>query len=125
VVRRIEPAGFTKLSSLGVEQKRVRVIVRPLAGPPLGAGYRLEAEFLIASKRGVLGVERQSLLQRPDGTFYVFVVRDGKLREQAVRVGVTEDLRVEVVGGLSEGDLVVTAPDSAHKEGAEVSPVPI
>lgn len=125
VVRRIEPAGFTKLSSLGVKQKRMRVIVRPTGGASLGAGYRLEAEFQVGRRHGVLGVARQSLLQRPDGSFYVLVVRDGKLNEQEVKIGVAEDLRVEILSGLEEGDQVVSTPDSGLKEGEQVWPVPV
>ena len=51
VVRTVEPTGFTKVSALGVEEQRVRVIA-DLASPPeawqrLGDGYRVEVRFVV------------------------------------------------------------------------------
>ncbi|GAH76958.1 unnamed protein product, partial [marine sediment metagenome] len=66
-VKRIEPAGFTKLSSLGVEQQRVNVIV-DFQGKPgnLGVGYRLQARFITGAKEDALTVPRFSVLQALD-----------------------------------------------------------
>lgn len=124
-VSRIEPRGFTKLSSLGVEQKRVRVfmdLTRPPSG--LGAGYRLEAEFVVASHPQVLALPRPALMQKPNGSFYVFKIENGRLRECNVELGVAEDLRVAIRSGLNEGDAVVAAPDSSLQEGDEVRTQP-
>lgn len=56
-VRTIEPAAFTKISALGVEEQRVRVIA-DLTGPPgpLGDGYRVEARIVTWSADSVLKV---------------------------------------------------------------------
>lgn len=124
VVSRVEPRGFTKLSSLGVEQKRVRVEIRiPHVPKGLGANYRLDAEFMLGQHPGVLSVPRSTLLQKPDGTYFVLVVRAGKLHVQPVKLGVTEDLRVEILSGLAEGDVVVRSPESTMAEGQAVKPV--
>ena len=50
-VRTVEPSGFTKISTLGVEEQRVYVIV-DLVDPPeerktLGDGFRVEARVVI------------------------------------------------------------------------------
>ena len=50
-VRVVEPSGFTKISALGVEEQRVRVIV-DFSSPHeawarLGDGYRVEARFVL------------------------------------------------------------------------------
>jgi HlyD family secretion protein len=120
-VSRIEPRGFTKLSSLGVEQKRVRVLMRLEKIPPhLGSGYRLEAEFLVGRHPQVLALPRPALLQRPDGSFYVFKVVAGRLQEQTVELGVSEDLRVAIQSGLRQGDAVLAAPESGLQDGDEV-----
>ena len=124
-VSRIEPRGFTKLSSLGVEQKRVRVLMQLDKVPPnLGAGYRLEAEFVVGKHPQVLALPRPALLQKPDGSFYVFKVVAGHLKEQTVELGVSEDLRVSIRSGLAEGDTVVAAPESGLKDGDEVQTPP-
>jgi len=120
-VDRIEPAGFTKLSSLGVEQQRVNVIVS-FAGSheDLGVGYRLQARFITGSKSDALIVPRFSVMQAPDRSFYVFKVVRGKLVHQPVTIGLRGDLEMEVTDGLSETDVIVAVPDTKMKEKMKV-----
>jgi len=121
-VKKIEPAGFTKLSSLGVEQQRVNVIVSLDARPPtLGVGYRLQARFLTGSKQEALIVPRFSVLQAPDQSYYTFKVEAGRLKKQPVRLGLRSDLELEIVEGLSEGDVVVSTPDTTLEDDMKVT----
>ncbi|MDZ4163820.1 MAG: HlyD family efflux transporter periplasmic adaptor subunit [Smithellaceae bacterium] len=67
VVRVVEPAGFTKVSSLGVEEQRVLVIA-DLTSPPqawavLGDGYRLEAHFIVWEGKDLLLVPASALFR--------------------------------------------------------------
>jgi len=121
-VKRIEPQGFTKQSSLGVEQQRVNVIVE-LAGKRdgLGVGYRMQARFFTGSKPDALIVPRFSVLQAPDRSFYVFKHVGGKLKKQPVVIGLRSDLELEVTQGLSAEDVIVAAPDTTMKDGMKVS----
>jgi HlyD family secretion protein len=121
-VERIEPAGFTKLSSLGVEQQRVNVIVTLDERPEnLGVGYRLQARFITGRKQDALVLPRFSVLQNAQGGYYVFRVVNGILRETPIELGLRGDLALEVVSGLKESDNVVASPDSSMKDGARVS----
>ena len=117
-VKLVEPAGFTKLSSLGVEQQRVRVIVS-FAGKhdSLGVGYRLQARFYTGTKSDALIVPRFSILQAPDRSFYVFKVVDGKLNRQPVKLGLRSDLEIEVAEGLADADRIVARPDATMRDG--------
>ncbi len=120
-VKRVEPAGFTKLSSLGVEQQRVKVIVTPALRPPgLGVGYRLQARFFTGVKQDALIVPRFSVLQGVDGGHYVFKVVGGKLVRQMVKVGLRNDLDFEIVAGLGLDASIVAAPDTEMREGDRV-----
>jgi HlyD family secretion protein len=123
-VKKIEPAGFTKLSSLGVEQKRVRVLARLSPVPSwLGAGYRLQARFVTGEKEKALLVDRFSVLQDPQGKSYVFKVVNGKLVRQDVELGLRGELEYEVLSGLTASDRIVKVPDPATTAGGEVTPV--
>ena len=63
-VTRIEPVGFTKLSSLGIEQQRVNVIISLDNHPQkLGVGFRLRARFFTGIKSDALLVDRTSVMQ--------------------------------------------------------------
>jgi len=120
-VRRIEPSGFTKLSALGVEQQRVNVIVG-FDSPPvhLGVEFRVQARFIVRSQASALLVPRFSVLSATDGSRYVMLIGGGKLRRRAVEVGLTSDVAVEIVSGLTEQDSLVAAPDALMIEGERV-----
>jgi len=125
-VRMLEPAGFTKPSSLGVEQQRVEVRIRPEAAPPeLGVGYRVQATFVTETRRDVLLVPRSCLMQDPGGWWYAFVVEQDTLRRRRVRPGLQGDLQIEVLEGLREGEEVVAIPDSTFQEGQKIQMKPV
>ena len=120
-VKRIEPSAFTKLSSLGVEQQRVNAIVSFDSVPEgLGAGFRLHARFLVASKSDALVVPRFSVMQAPDETYYVLKVVDGRLEKRIVEIGLRGDLELEIARGLVEEDVLVAHPEASMTEGTAV-----
>ena len=123
-VKKIEPAGFTKLSSLGVEQQRVNVIVWIAKRPKnLGVGYRVQARFITGEKKQALIVPRTAVMQAPDGSYYVFKVTGGTLSKAVVEIGLRSDLELEITRGLSEADAIVAVPDTTLKEGEAVEAV--
>jgi HlyD family secretion protein len=113
-VKRIDPAGFTKRSSLGVEQQRVRVIVSMEGSVKgLGVGYRLQARFFTGSKANALIVPRFSVMQERDRSYYVFKMVDGKPHKTRVILGLKTDLELEIARGLNENDLIVARPTAS------------
>lgn len=123
-VKRIDPAGFTKRSSLGVEQQRVKVIISFTGGHEgLKVAYRLQARFLTGHKPNALIVPRFSVIQAPDGKFYVFTIKNGRIKKQRVKIGLRNDLHMEVTSGLTEEDVIVAKPVTSLKEGTRVHPV--
>ena len=120
-VKRIEPSGFTKLSSLGVEQQRVNVIVSFVGGHNgLGVGYRLLSTFYTGYKNDALIVPRYSVLQGEDQSYYVLKAAGGKIKVQPVKLGLKSDLEIEIVEGLSGDDKIIAKPDTNMKEGMSV-----
>lgn len=59
-VRLVEPYGFLKVSALGVEEQRVRVIIDPVDPPAawgaVGHGYRVEAAVTVWTAKAVVRV---------------------------------------------------------------------
>ena len=81
-VHQIHPAGFTKMSSLGVEQQRVRVVIRfapewaqTLREREVGADYSVRVRIFTDQKPDTLLVPRSALFRGPDGGWQLFVVR--------------------------------------------------
>jgi len=127
-VHKVYPAGFTKISSLGVEQQRVKVIIRFDAKDlqwlrrerDLGIGYRVRVRIITADKPDALVIPRSALFRGPDGNWCAYAIRNGRLRIQNVELGMVNDELAEVVAGLAVGDLVVRAPEGDLEEGQRV-----
>ncbi|MBA4106738.1 MAG: efflux transporter periplasmic adaptor subunit [Pirellula sp.] len=122
-VRLVEPSGFTKISTLGVEEQRVNVIV-DLVDPPqtreaLGDGFRVEARIVTAEAKDVLKVPTSALF-RVGEDWAVFRVEDGVARQCLIKIGLQNGLEAEVQDGLVEGDLVVTHPGDNVVDGRAV-----
>jgi len=122
-VRVIEPAGFTKISALGVEEQRV-LVISDIVSPPekwaeLGDGYRVEASFILWEGPDVLQVPTSALFHYKVG-WAVFVVRNNKAKLSTVNIGYNNGLSAEVLSGLVESDTVITHPDSSIGEGTRV-----
>jgi len=124
-VRVVEPAGFTKISSLGVEEQRVFVIVDIISSikdeHSLGDGYRMEASFIIWEGKDVLQVPASALFRKQDG-WAVFVVKNNKALKREVKVGQRTGLSAEILFGLAEGEEVISHPDNSIEEGTRVRP---
>ncbi|MBI5849149.1 MAG: efflux RND transporter periplasmic adaptor subunit [Nitrospirae bacterium] len=123
LVRVIEPAAFTKISSLGVEEQRVLVIADitsvPEAWKRLGDGYRVEASFVIWEGRDVLQVPSSALFRKGEG-WAVFVADKNRARLREVNVGHRNGLVAEIVSGLTGKEQVITHPDELIKDGVRV-----
>lgn len=123
-VRTIEPAGFTKISALGVEEQRVWVIVDLLSPLPLwqrlGDAYRVEASFILWHGDDVLQVPEGALFRAGDG-WAVFVVQGGRAELRQVRPGARAGLQAQILEGLQAGETVIVHPDTALAAGQRVS----
>ncbi len=122
-VRVIEPAGFTKVSALGVEEQRVRVIT-DITSPRetwnrLGDGYRVEARFIIWEGAEVLQIPASALFRFNNG-WAVFVIERGRAKTRPVEVGQRARLTVQVLSGLKPGERIIAHPDDRIEEGRRV-----
>ncbi len=122
-VRLVEPSAFTKISTLGVEEQRVNVIV-DLLDPPqdrtsLGDGFRVEARIIVQEADDVLKAPTSALF-RVGENWAVFRVNDGVAHQQLVQLGLQNGLEAEVLEGLSVGDQVVVHPGDHIADGTAV-----
>lgn len=122
-VRRIEPAAFTKVSALGVEEQRV-IVLSDLDSPPesarvLGDRYRVEVRVAVWKDADVLLVPSGALF-REGREWKTFVLRAGKAAEVVVQTGRTDGKVTQVLGGLNVGDLVLMHPPDVVADGSDV-----
>jgi HlyD family secretion protein len=149
-VRRVEPAAFTKVSALGVEEQRVNVLIDLVpalavpAGPAasevsiggaaradatpaalLGDGWRVVVRILTRQEADVLRVPVSAVFPwpgpaQPADTMGVFVVEGGRARLRTVQVVARNGSLAWVRSGLTPGEVVIAYPPPAVADGVRV-----
>jgi membrane fusion protein, multidrug efflux system len=89
----------------------------------LRGGYFVRGGIVVSQRPSVLQVPREALVDWNVSarTAAVFVVADGKADKRPVTTGANIQGRVEIVGGLAEGDAVVTRGAFALRPGDRVT----
>jgi len=145
-VRRVEPAGFTKVSALGVEEQRVNVLV-DLTSPraqwaALGDGYRVGVRIVTISQPQVLTVPVSAVFPLPaqavataaaasaaanaaggspeQARHAVFRIVDGRARLQPVELVARNGSLAWIGQGLEAGARVIVYPPAAVADGVRV-----
>jgi len=125
-VRWVEPAAFTKISALGVEEQRVNVLADLITPPDqrlsLGDGYRVEARIERSRRPDIVQVPAGSLFQRDD-TWLTFTVQNGTAKLREIATGLSTGLVTEIKSGLVEGDTVIVYPGDQISDGSRVSSI--
>ncbi|MEW4563798.1 HlyD family efflux transporter periplasmic adaptor subunit [Bremerella sp. JC770] len=132
-VERVYPTGFTKVSSLGVEQQRVLVILRfdqeqvatVLEQHGLGVDYRVQARIYTEEKPQALVIPRSAIFRDVAGNWQAYVVVGGKLERRNLQLGLMNDLHVEVTDGIQSGEQVLVSPAASLSDNATVTPVEV
>jgi len=120
-VRRVDPAGFTKVSALGVEEQRVNVIGDFVAAPVrLGDRFRLDVRVVLWEADRVLKAPASALFRRGD-QWALFAIEAGRARARAVTVGHESSTDAEILTGLRPGELVIRHPTDRIHDGTRVT----
>ena len=126
-VARIDPAGFLKISALGIEEQRVRTRI-DFADPPeawstLGHDYRVIVHVTVWNGDNVLTIPVGALF-RAGEDWVVFAVRDGRARTTPVKIDHRNGRMAEITSGLGEGDRVILHPSDRIKDGVAIEERP-
>lgn len=120
-VIRVEPAAFTRLSALGVEEQRVNVVVSvPATAVHLGDRFRADVRITVWEAPRVLQVPTAALVREGEA-WSVWRVHKGRTVRQVVQLGERGAEQVQVIGGLSVGDTVVLYPGDRVTSGARIT----
>jgi HlyD family secretion protein len=122
-VRRVEPAAFTKISALGVEEQRVYVLGDLLEPPPaakaLGDRYRVEVRVAVWHSDDVLTAPAGALF-REGNLWKTFVYQNGTAHLTTIETGHTDGRQTEIISGIKAGDKVLLHPPDSVKDGTTV-----
>ena len=146
-VRSVEPAAFTKVSALGVEEQRVRVlidIISPQADwQALGDGYRVSVRIVTLSEAKAVQVPVSAVFPLPDAAgvagekgaaaadgsaraavptrFAVFVADEGRARQTAVVLGARNGNAAWIRSGITSGQQVIAYPPATVRDGLRIA----
>ena len=119
-VRLVEPAGFTKISALGVEEKRVNVIADFVDRPDgLGDSFRVEASIVTWESADVLKIPGSATFRDSNG-WSVFVVQNGRAVRRSVQIGHRNQTEAEILKGLESNEVVILHPSNPLSDGVRV-----
>ena len=126
IVRLVEPAAFTKVSALGVEEQRVRVIA-DLVTPPeerrsVGDNFRVEARIVVWEADQALKVPAGALFRQGE-RWATFVLDHGRARLRWVKLGRSSGPETQVLEGLSPSEEIILYPGSRVRDGLRVKPI--
>lgn len=123
IVRRVDPAAYTKISALGIEEQRVRlrldILTPPDQRPGLGDSYRVFVRVVIWEAAAALQVPVGALF-RDEGQWAVFREENGRAVTTPVTVGRQNGLSAQILAGLTEGDRVVAFPGNRVEHGTRL-----
>ncbi len=143
-VRSVEPAAFTKVSALGVEEQRVRVLI-DITSPPtswqaLGDGYRVSVRIVTLSEAKAVQVPVSAVFPLPNASggsngssastapqapqptrFAVFALSEGRARQTPVELGARNGTAAWIRSGVSTGQQVIAYPPATVRDGLRVT----
>ncbi len=123
-VRRIDPAGFTKVSALGIEEQRVNVVLDFISPPQqwhgLGHAFKVTVRIIKSDREDVLRIPLGALFRRgPD--WAVYTARDGRAKSTTVKLGKFSLSHAEAIEGVMQDDEVVMFPSDKVSDGVSIS----
>lgn len=125
LVRRVEPSAFTKVSTLGVEEQRVNVlidIVSPAAvWTGLGDGYQVDARIAVLRQDDATLVPSGALF-RSGTDWMVYAIENGRAERRKVTLLRRSGGSAAVTAGLTPGDRVIVYPGDRIADGVRVQP---
>ncbi len=122
-VRLVEPAAYTKVSALGVEEQRVNVVLDILAPreqwSALGDGYKADVRIVVQTEQDALKVPVSALF--PSGArAALYAVEGGRVRLHEVEVLARNGSEAWVRSELAPDTPVVLFPPSSLRDGERV-----
>jgi len=123
-VRRIEPAAFTKVSTLGVEEQRVNVLIDVLSPQEqwagMGDGYQVDTRITVLTEDDIEIIPAGALFRRGND-WSVYVVDDGRAQPRTIDLVRRSGRSAAVRKGLAQGERVIVYPSDQISPGLRVS----
>lgn len=119
-VRKIHPQAFSKISDLGIEQKRIKVEIEIQGREAnLRPGYDLDIKIVTEERDKTLIIPENALFQQ-ENQYYVYVKENNRAVLREVQTGIESQKQVEIISGLMEGERLILSSNEELKDGAKI-----
>ncbi len=119
-IQKIHPNAFSKISDLGVEQKRITVEIQMDSIPDgLRPGYDLQVRIITESSDDTLIIPENAVFTM-EGKDYVFIDAAGVAELREIQTGIQSGREIEILSGLEEGEVVIMSPEGELEDGMSV-----
>lgn len=118
-IRLIEPAAFTKISTLGVEEQRVRVLIDFERPKDMGEGFQVRCRLIAKRKENSLTLPVGALF-REGNTWALYRVVKQRAVKAVVKIAESSGNTALIESGVAEGDDVVLFPGEKIRDGVKV-----
>lgn len=118
-IRLIEPSAFTKISTLGVEEQRVRVLADFDRPKEMGEGFQVRCRIITKRKENTLTLPVGALFREGEAWALYRVVKQRALKT-LVKIAESSGNTALVESGVAEGDEVVLFPGEKVRDGVKV-----
>ncbi len=122
-IQKVEPAAFTKVSALGIEEQRANAVIEVRdageAWRAVGDGFRVNVRIITTSVPDALIVPVGAVFPHSGG-MAVYVVEGRRARVRAVDVRARNGGHAWLQAGLAEGQEVVLYPAAELRDGMRV-----
>jgi HlyD family secretion protein len=122
-VRRVEPAAFTKISTLGVEEQRVNVLIDILSPPEqwtrLGDAYQVDVQITVFARDDATIVPSGALFRHGE-SWSVYVAKDGRAELRQLELLRRSGRLAAIASGLTPGEEVIVYPSDRVASGLRI-----
>ena len=88
----------------------VEITLTETSGTVLRAGYSANADIIINQRDSVLSIPERLIRVENDTARVTVLLPDGSTEERVVERGLSDAINIEIISGLSEGELIVEPP---------------
>ncbi|MDP4088841.1 MAG: efflux RND transporter periplasmic adaptor subunit [Bacillota bacterium] len=116
----VEPVAKKVMSPTGGDTMLSAEIDLPEGAEKLKVDFDTDAHILTGEAFNVVKVPSEAIRTDKEGRFFVYMLKDGKASEKAIKIGLQSEMEAEAAEGLMPGDKVILNPGAALKDGLTV-----
>lgn len=116
----ISPKAYSKISDLGIDQKRVKVEVElNETNSNLKLNYEVITKLIVAERQNIIAIPNSAIFEIEDEP-HVFIIENEIAKLKKLEIGIEGEEQTEIINGLKKGDKIVDSPSDELDDGVKI-----